>query len=135
MPRVICELENASDLINGIPFTGEPGQKISDELPDDIASTLATIPGFRIAEPPSNKPSTPGGQETGATGQEGGAGGEGGGDTTQQPEAQTVQPQTAEGGEGGAPAGDTTKPPETEAGQQPKATGKKKPGEATPPAS
>lgn len=51
MPRVICELPNASDEINGIRFhLLDDGRRISDELDDDQARRFASIPGYSLDE-------------------------------------------------------------------------------------
>lgn len=53
MPRLICTLENASEVINGIRFAADRGQMVSDEVPDDVAEAMATIPGYTILRPPA----------------------------------------------------------------------------------
>lgn len=62
MPRVICELENASELINNIRFTADRGQMVSDEVDEATAAAFCSIPGYRlleIAPPPPPPPETP----------------------------------------------------------------------------
>jgi hypothetical protein len=46
MARVLCTLEHASTSINGVSFTSDKGQLISDEVDDDVAAHFASIPGF-----------------------------------------------------------------------------------------
>lgn len=47
MPRVICDLPNASDEINGIKFHPlDDGGRISDEIDSETAALFASIPGY-----------------------------------------------------------------------------------------
>lgn len=47
MPRVICDLPNASDEINGIKFHPlDDGGRISDEIDAETAALFASIPGY-----------------------------------------------------------------------------------------
>ena len=49
MPRVICDLPNASDEISGVKFFPlEDGGLISDEISDEQAELFASIPGYTI---------------------------------------------------------------------------------------
>lgn len=48
MARVICNLENAGGLINGVKFTEDRGQMISEEVPDEVAANFAAIPGYAL---------------------------------------------------------------------------------------
>jgi hypothetical protein len=51
MAKVICKLPNASNLIGGIKFTDHPDNpkwKVSDDIPEDHAATLATINGYEL---------------------------------------------------------------------------------------
>ena len=51
MPRVICDLPNASDEIGGVKFHPlEDGGRISDEISDEQAARFASIPGYAIDE-------------------------------------------------------------------------------------
>ena len=50
MKRVICDLPNASDCINGVKFTEDRGQMISEELSDEVAEGFAKIPGYKVHE-------------------------------------------------------------------------------------
>lgn len=51
MPRVICELPNASDEISGVKFHPlEEGGRISDEIDQNTAELFASIPGYVIDE-------------------------------------------------------------------------------------
>ncbi len=59
MAKVICSLPNAATKINGIQFTADRGQMISEEVSDDMAAKLAAIPGYDIVglkKPPAPKP-------------------------------------------------------------------------------
>lgn len=49
MPKVICTLPNAAELINGVKFTSDRGQMISEEVPDEVAAAFAKIPGYTVA--------------------------------------------------------------------------------------
>lgn len=47
MPKVICELPNASHEINGIAFTElDDGRMISAEIDDETAAYFTSIPGY-----------------------------------------------------------------------------------------
>ncbi|MBB3017704.1 type IV secretory pathway VirB10-like protein [Microvirga lupini] len=51
MPRVICDLPFASDLINGVAFHPlDQGGKISDDIETELAEWFATIPGYKLDE-------------------------------------------------------------------------------------
>lgn len=56
MAKVICTLPNVSAKINGVRFTADRGEYISDEISDEAALNFASIPGYRIAEVPAAKP-------------------------------------------------------------------------------
>lgn len=58
MRRLICTLPNASTTINGIAFTEDRGQMVSEPVPDDVAEQMATIPGYMLVpEAPPQVPS------------------------------------------------------------------------------
>lgn len=60
MPRVICDLPNASDEINGVKFHPlTEGGMISDELSDDDAALFASIPGYALDDGESAKAAAP----------------------------------------------------------------------------
>lgn len=60
MPRVLCTLPNASDLINGVRFIPDRGQAISEEVPLEVAERFARISGYRlIPDPPPSDPPAP----------------------------------------------------------------------------
>jgi len=45
--RIICTIPTATSPINGHKFEGEPGALVSvDDIPDDEAELLLTIPGY-----------------------------------------------------------------------------------------
>lgn len=51
MPRVICDLPNASLEISGIKFSPlEDGGLISEEISEEQAARLASIPGYSVDE-------------------------------------------------------------------------------------
>jgi len=58
MARVVCTLPNASTLINGVPFTEDRGQMISDEISDEVAADFVAIPGYLslVEAKPTKKP-------------------------------------------------------------------------------
>lgn len=57
MPRVICDLPNASDLINGVKFELlEDGRRISEEIDEDTAENFASIPGYAFADEEPEQP-------------------------------------------------------------------------------
>lgn len=51
MAKVICNLPNASGLINGIKFVGHKLGMISEEIEDHIAKELASIKGYFVHDP------------------------------------------------------------------------------------
>lgn len=51
MPRVLCDLENASHEISGVKFYPlEEGGLISDDLPQEKLEYFIGIPGYSVAE-------------------------------------------------------------------------------------
>lgn len=48
MAKVICKLDNASGLINGVKFTADRGQMISEDIPDEVAAEFVKIPGYTM---------------------------------------------------------------------------------------
>ncbi len=51
MPRVICDLPNASDEISGVKFHKlDDGRRISDEIDEEQANLFASIPGYELDE-------------------------------------------------------------------------------------
>lgn len=49
MPRVICELPNASELISGVKFTKlDDGRMLSAEIDEETANRFATVSGYYI---------------------------------------------------------------------------------------
>jgi len=51
MPRVICNLPNASDEISGVKFHQlDDGRMISDEISDEQANRFASISGYELDE-------------------------------------------------------------------------------------
>jgi 2-oxoglutarate dehydrogenase E2 component (dihydrolipoamide succinyltransferase) len=52
MARVITNIPNASDNIDGIVFSApDRGERISAEIPDDVAARFVAIKGFRLVPP------------------------------------------------------------------------------------
>ena len=50
MKRILCELPNASKEINGIKFSEDKGQMVSEEVKDEIADRFASIPGYKVVK-------------------------------------------------------------------------------------
>jgi len=44
--RIICKLPNASEEINGVPFTQVEGGMASEDLDAETAANFLTIPGY-----------------------------------------------------------------------------------------
>lgn len=60
MARVICNLPNASTLIDGVTFLEDRGEMISAEIDDAAAARFVGIcAGFRLAAPPVETPAGP----------------------------------------------------------------------------
>lgn len=55
--RVLCTLPNAAETINGIAFTPTDSGMLSDEISDDAARLLASIPGYQLVGAPESAPS------------------------------------------------------------------------------
>ncbi|HET8870432.1 MAG TPA: hypothetical protein VFM48_08305 [Aquabacterium sp.] len=47
MPKIICTLENASHLINGVKFIEHEAGRISEEVSEEVAALFASIPGYQ----------------------------------------------------------------------------------------
>lgn len=56
MPRVLCELPNASTEINGVAFAAVEGGMLSIELSEEAAANFASINGYRLYEAPVAAP-------------------------------------------------------------------------------
>ncbi len=63
MPRILCDLPNASDNINGIPFTADRGQMVSDVVDEATAAAFSGIPGYTILPDKPPAPQQTGGSE------------------------------------------------------------------------
>lgn len=50
MAKVRCKIVGCSDLIDGVNFHGDPGNKISEDISVDIAAQFARVDGFEIVE-------------------------------------------------------------------------------------
>lgn len=81
MARVICKLENASEMINGVKFVSHKLGMISEEIADDVAAHFRSVKGFVLAtekgkevEPPAVTGETGATGATGATGSTGSTG-------------------------------------------------------------
>lgn len=48
MPKVLCTLPNASDEIGGIKFVSHAKGMLSEDVSDEQAARLASIPGYKI---------------------------------------------------------------------------------------
>ena len=46
MAKVICTLENASELINGVKFVSHKLGMISEEIEDEVAQVFLSIKGY-----------------------------------------------------------------------------------------
>lgn len=68
MPKVICTLPNASELISGVRFVSHKLGMISEEIEEDVAAAFTAIRGYVLADKkgqaktppePVTPPSTP----------------------------------------------------------------------------
>lgn len=50
MPKVICTLENASELINGVRFVSHADGMISENVSDEVHASFLEIPGYVPAQ-------------------------------------------------------------------------------------
>jgi hypothetical protein len=50
MPLIVCNLPNASPLINGVEFKPAKNGMIA-EVSDDVAVFFVSIPGFELVKP------------------------------------------------------------------------------------
>jgi hypothetical protein len=50
MPKIICKLPNASELINGVKFVSHKLGMISEEVEESIAAHFASIQGYVLAD-------------------------------------------------------------------------------------
>lgn len=50
MPKVICSLPNASEIINGVRFVTHKLGMISEEVEQDVADFFARITGYSLAD-------------------------------------------------------------------------------------
>lgn len=48
MAKVICNLPNASELINGVKFVSHKDGMISEEIDKDEAEAFLDIPGYKL---------------------------------------------------------------------------------------
>ena len=48
MPKVLCTLPNASEEINGIKFETHANGMLSEDVSDEVAAELSTIPGYQV---------------------------------------------------------------------------------------
>jgi len=56
MPKVLCTLPNASELINGVKFTAHDKGMLSEEITEDQAEDFASIPGYELVGAPAKAP-------------------------------------------------------------------------------
>lgn len=49
MAKVICTLPNTADVVNGVKFTLDRGEMISEDVSDEVAAAFAVIPGYTVA--------------------------------------------------------------------------------------
>lgn len=57
MAKVICTLPNAGTVINGVKFTADRGQMISEDVTEAAAAGFTAIPGYRTVMAEQKKPS------------------------------------------------------------------------------
>lgn len=48
MPRILCKLPNASTEINGINFSEDHGDMVSESVDETTAKHFASIPGYEL---------------------------------------------------------------------------------------
>lgn len=53
MPKVLCTLPNASEEIGGIKFEKHANGMLSEDVSDEQAARLASIPGYQLVGAPS----------------------------------------------------------------------------------
>lgn len=71
MAKVICTLPNASRRINGVTFSPDRNQMVSEDVSDDVAAHFASIKGYKVMKTPA-KPLTPSGADKGGKGKDSG---------------------------------------------------------------
>lgn len=59
MARVVCDLPNVTSPINGVKFTQDREEWISEEVPDDVAEAFGKIPGYRVLPKPTQEKPAP----------------------------------------------------------------------------
>jgi hypothetical protein len=50
MPKLICTLPNASELISGIKFIEHELGRISEEVSEEVATLFSEIPGYELVK-------------------------------------------------------------------------------------
>lgn len=58
MPKILCTLPNASEEIGGIKFAAHPKGMLSEEVSDEQARRLASIPGYELVGAEPQKPAS-----------------------------------------------------------------------------
>lgn len=58
MPKVLCTLPNAADEISGIKFSAHEKGMLSEEISDEQAKRLASIPGYMLVGAAPQKPAS-----------------------------------------------------------------------------
>lgn len=48
MPKVLCTLPNASELISGVRFVSHPNGMLSEDVSDEVAKGFAAIKGYQL---------------------------------------------------------------------------------------
>jgi hypothetical protein len=48
MPKVLCTLPNASDLISGVKFVTHAAGMLSEEISDEVADGFIAVPGYEL---------------------------------------------------------------------------------------
>ena len=62
MPQVICNLQNMSGSVSGVAFTRAPdsdGPWQSEQVSEEVANRLASIPGYERLPDPEPIPAAP----------------------------------------------------------------------------
>lgn len=58
MPKILCTLPNASEEIGGIKFTAHEKGMLSEDVSDEQAQRLASIPGYELVGGEPQKPAS-----------------------------------------------------------------------------
>ncbi|MCE2580779.1 hypothetical protein LDL36_20470 [Komagataeibacter sp. FNDCR1] len=50
MPRIVSKIPHTSSEVNGVKFSPDKGQMVSEEVSDDVAAHFKGIKGYRVVE-------------------------------------------------------------------------------------